>query len=190
MRVFCTIFVATLLSAPAFAQQPPGQDLEKLYSLGERYAAARRYSDALNAYQSALNMAIHDFGSTDERVLLALEDVYQTHVSLQNWSAAEQDRRQAMEIISYNHPPGDPALARERVRLAIFLAERQRYPECESLYRSAISSIESSPIASREEAPALMVELAHILRIENKNKEADEWEAKAKKIRMNRFDVP
>ena len=183
------LVAAILLGGPVLAQQPTGQDMETYYRQAARYASFGRYGEALTCYQSALSLAQRTYGPSDERGLTPLEKIYETHVRLQNWSAAELDRRQALQIIDFCHGKDDPVpVARERVRLASFLAERQRYPECEAMYRQAIDSVASDPIAASNEGPGWMAELANVLRIDEKPKEADQWEARARRIRTNRFD--
>jgi tetratricopeptide (TPR) repeat protein len=185
-RILCLGLGLLWLAVPAQAQ-PGGSELDHYYDLGSRQQAANQLTQALSTYQQALSVCSQMYGSSDEHALVPLEKIYELHVQLQNWKAAEQDRRQALQVRLYHRAVDSPEVARERIRLANLLAERNRLSEAESLYREAIAALERTPIVDHDEAPAMMTQLAHLLRLDNKVSEAADWEARAKSSRMDRY---
>ncbi len=108
--------------AIAVLQTLPDDDIEGLNALGIAFGAARRWNDAIGAFERIL--------AIDEGNALAMQNIAAMHLNRQDLAAAERFARRAVDR--------DPALAKAHTTLGVVFAQSGRRPQAINEWKEAV----------------------------------------------------
>jgi len=180
VRAVVSLFVLTLIFAPAFSAQglqqtPPTLSSEQRWKAeheaGLKAIEQGLYSQAVHSFQVAIGEA-EKFGSTNPRLAESLGGIGQAYLLQGNFAAAERQFQQALAIYEKAAGPNHPNVAWVLSNLATEQRLRKNYGEATALSRRSLEILEKAYGTQNPNVAIGQNNLALILRLRGDYKEA------------------
>jgi len=156
-----------------------------LQQLGYCYEMQDRHDEAEKQLRRALAILDATPGENELMRASVLNDLGWMHVRKKEPAKAEPFLREAIAMRQRLLPPDHPQLALSEFNLAEAEVGLGNYSQAESLLRKALASREKSLGPNHPATAATLRQLAHVLRLQHRDAEANRYQAQARAIRAH-----